>query len=175
MTSPWVSGRKIWWFLLLWTPGSWHILRAPHMLGDWTVIRFSGWEQTFEDMESIPSLIWISKGWPHYTCSEIFVALSTGEVPSCLCCSFLHKLFLLLEGRLLAPISFLPIHLSSFTSEVFPDPLIWGSSTLVSVVFAQTAKVPVALLCWMVSWLDSRECFEGRSCVSSPLYIQHPT
>ena len=161
MTSPWVSGRKMLWLVHLWTPGSWHILRAPHMLGDWSVARFLGWDQTFEDMESIPYLIRISKGWPHYTCSEIFVALSIGEVPSCLCCSFLHKLFLLLEGRFPAPISFLPIHLSSFTSEGFPEPLIWSSSTLDSTGSAQGAKVSVTLLCWMVGWLDSLGVFWG--------------
>lgn len=123
-------------------------------------------------MEFIPYLIWISKEWPHYTCSEIFVALSLGEIPSCLYCFFLHKLFLLLEGaRFLAPISILPIHLSSFTSEGFPGPLIWSSSTLVSTGFAQTTKVPVALLCWMGSWLDSLGVLWGQElCFFSFVY-----
>lgn len=106
MTSPGDSARKTVWFVQLWTPGTWHILRATHMLDNWTVARFSGWEKTFEDMESIPYRIWISKGWPHYTHSEIFVAPSMSEIHSCLCCSFLHKLSLLLEGQFPVPISF---------------------------------------------------------------------
>lgn len=105
MIRPWASKRKTLWLVHLWTPSTWHILRTQHMLVDRIVIRFSGWEQTSEDMESTPYLTCLPKGRPHCTRWDICAALSIGQAPSGPC-SFLLKLFLFLEGWFPAPVLF---------------------------------------------------------------------
>lgn len=154
-----------------------------NMLGDWLVIIFLGWEQTFEDMNSIPYLTRLPKGWSHYPCSEICVApsiepaSSIEPAPSGSHCSFLNKWFLFLEGWFL-PLFYFGLEINTLSSltlhvkchllcEGFPDSLFQRPYSLISTLLCtehQGTDCFALLNCLLADSLSlGWEPFEGRA------------
>lgn len=163
MTRPWASGRKTLWFFCLWISGTWHMLRAQHMLGDWVVVGFSGCEQTFEDVASIPYFTCFLKGWPYCVCWDMPVAPSTGHDLSCLCCSFLPIASCSFSWRagsliMLCYFDWTNTHLSLKLRVKchLPDFVIWISCTHISAMLCTDCRGIncLAVLNCLLAWLS---------------------